>query len=52
VNEGSPGTLIAEEVHLDIPNGFTDGSFTLSSGEADAITDYSDLFIRIVADQA
>lgn len=51
VSEGTPGTLIASQSHTDISNGWTDGSFTLSSGEADSITDYSDLFLRIVADQ-
>jgi hypothetical protein len=50
-NEGSPGTLIAEAVITDIPNGFTNGSFTLTGGEADAITDYTDLFLRFVANQ-
>jgi len=51
VNEGTPGTLIHSEVHTNIPNGWTAGSFTLSGGEADAITDYTNLFLRFVANQ-
>ena len=51
VSEGTPGTLIAAETVTDIPNGFTDGDFTLSGAEADAISDYTDLAIRFVATQ-
>lgn len=50
-NEGSPGTLIASATHTDVAAGFTLGSFTLSSGEADSITDYTDLYIRVTANQ-
>lgn len=51
VNEGTPGTLIHEETHTDISgSGWTNGSFTLDSGEADSITDYDELFLRFVAD--
>ena len=51
VNEGSPGTLIKTVSDSDIPNGFATTTATLSAGEADAITDYSDLQVRIVATQ-
>lgn len=51
VNEGTPGTLIHSEAVTNIANGWTTGSFTLSAGEADSITDYTDLFLRIVANQ-
>ncbi len=51
VNEGSPGTLIATDSQVDLPTAFTTFSFALSGGEADAITDYSDLFLRFVSDQ-
>lgn len=51
VDEGTLGTLIASNSHTDIANGWTDGSITLSSGEADSITDYSDLQLRFVANQ-
>lgn len=50
-NEGAPGTLIAETDNTDVADGFTDFTYTLSAPEADSITDYSDLFLRIVADQ-
>lgn len=51
VSEGTQGTLIASNSHTNIGNGWTDGSFTLSAGEADSITDYSDLQLRFVANQ-
>ncbi len=51
VSEGSPGTLIASEVQLDLPTSFTTFALVLSGGEADSITDYSDLFLRFVANQ-
>ena len=52
VNEGSPGTLIATSGAIaDISESWTSGSFNLSSGEADSITDYSDLYLRFVANQ-
>jgi len=51
VSEASQGTLIASSVEADIGNGFVSDSFTLAGGEADAITDYTDLYIRIVANQ-
>ncbi len=52
VNEGSPGTLIATVATLtNIASGFTAGSYTLSGAEADAITNYSDLFLRFLANK-
>lgn len=51
VNEGSQGTLIHSEVHTNVGVYPIAGSFTLSGGEADSITDYADLFLRIVANQ-
>lgn len=51
VNEGTPGTLIATLTQTNVTSSFTDYSHTLSGAEADAITDYDDLFVRIVADQ-
>lgn len=50
-NEGAQGTLIASATHNDIASGFTAGSFTLSGAEADAITNYADLYIRFVANK-
>lgn len=50
-NEGSPGTLIAEKATVAVPDSWTDDSFTLSGGEADAITDYTALYLRFVANQ-
>jgi len=50
-NEGSQGTLIATAATLtDIGAGWTAGSYTLSGAEADAITAYSSLYTRLVAD--
>ena len=51
VSEGSQGTLIATDTEVNLPTSFTTFAFTLSSGEADSITDYSSLFLRFVADQ-
>lgn len=51
VNEGSPGTLIAQWVHVDVAVFPVAAAQTLSGGEADSITDYSDLYLRMVANQ-
>jgi hypothetical protein len=51
VNEGTPGTLIATTTVADITNTWTDGTINLTGGEADAITDYTDLYLRFVANQ-
>jgi hypothetical protein len=51
VDEGTQGTLIASTVVNDIDS-ITTGSISLSGAEADAITDYTDLALRFVADQA
>jgi hypothetical protein len=50
-NEGTPGTLIADNAHADISDTFTDGTISLSGAEVDSISDYSDLFLRFVFDQ-
>lgn len=50
-NEGSPGTLIAGQTHTNIADTITAGSLTLSGAEADSITDYTDLYLRFVANQ-
>ncbi len=42
-------TTVASQAHADISTSYTDGSFTLSSGEADSITDYSDLRLEFEA---
>lgn len=49
--EGAQGTLIASVSDTAIPDTFTTTSNTLSAGEADAITDYTDLQLRMVANQ-
>lgn len=49
--EGAQGTLIASVSDTDIPDAFTTTSNTLSAGEADSITDYTDLQLRLVANQ-
>lgn len=51
-SEASPGTLICTIPSTsDVSNSFTDYSHTLSGAEADSITDYTDLYVRIVANQ-
>ena len=50
-NEVSRGTLIASQTHTNIGESVAEGSFTLAGPEADAITNYADLSIRIVSDQ-
>lgn len=51
VNEGSPGTLIAAWSHTNITETITQAAQTLSGAEADAITNYADLFLRFVYNQ-
>lgn len=52
VSEVSQGTLIATIATLtNIASGWTAGTYTLSGAEADAITNYADLFLRFVANQ-
>lgn len=51
VNEGSPGTLIEEWVHTDVGQFPIAAAQTLGATEADSITDYDDLFLRVVANQ-
>lgn len=51
VNEGTPGTLIKEIEHVDVGESWTTNPYTLSAGEADAITDYTSLFIRFESNQ-
>lgn len=52
VNEGTPGTLIAGTTHTDISGAsWTSGSFTLSGAEADSISDYDSLYVRLVANK-
>lgn len=47
--QASAATPIASQVHNDIGDAWTAGSFTLSAAEADAITDYTDLKLRFSA---
>ena len=51
ISEGSQGTSITSQADADIPTTWTSTSYTLSGGEADAITDYTDLQFRMVANQ-
>ena len=51
VNEAGQGTLIKEIVHTNVDSGFTLNAYGLSSGEADSITDYTSLYVRIVSNQ-
>ncbi|KKN06733.1 hypothetical protein LCGC14_1074170 [marine sediment metagenome] len=45
-------TLIAETTHNGVATGFVAGSFTLSGAEADNITDYNDLRVRVLANKS
>jgi hypothetical protein len=51
VNEGSPGTLVASWGHTDISTSYVTAEQELSSAQADSITDYSDLFVRLEASE-
>ena len=51
VNEGTPGTLIKQWSHTNISETMTTQAQTLSGAEADSITDYTDLYLRFVANQ-
>ena len=51
VSEGTPGTLIVARTFTNISEVFTTDAYTLSGAEADAITNYNDLFIRYNANQ-
>jgi hypothetical protein len=42
-------TVIAQATHTGISNGWVTSSFNLSSGEADSITNYNDLYLEFVA---
>jgi len=49
VSEGTPGTLIATLTQTNVSQGsFTTYIYTLSGAEADAITNYASLFLRVV----
>lgn len=48
-NEGAQGTLIASQSRTGVSSTtWTTSSYTLSGGEADAITDYTALFFRFI----
>jgi len=52
VNEGTPGTLIATVATLtNISETFGTTTYNLSGAEADAITNYADLYLRFVANK-
>lgn len=50
-NEGSPGTLIVQRSFTNISNTPTTDAYTLSGGEADSITDYANLYLRVITNQ-
>ena len=49
--EATQGTLIHAETHANISDVITAGTFTLTAVEADAITNYNDLQVRLNANQ-
>ena len=49
--EGAQGTLINSFSDTNIPDAFATTTDTLTGGEADTITDYTDLQLRLVANQ-
>ena len=51
VSEVSQGTLIATQSHTNIAETATAAAYTLSGAEADAITDYTSLYVRFVSNQ-
>lgn len=52
VSEGTPGTLIASQSRTGVTSTtFTDSAYTLLAAEADAITDYTALFLRFVVNR-
>ena len=51
VSEGTPGTLIATVMNTTIDENWTTTTYNLSGAEADAITDYTDLYLRFVSNQ-
>lgn len=51
VSEGTQGTLICTRTFSAIPETFTTDAYSLTTGEADAITNYADLYVRYVANQ-
>lgn len=51
VSEVAQGVLIHSEVHANVGEVWTAGTFTLSGPEADGITDYTDLQLRFVSNQ-
>lgn len=52
VDEGTQGTLIATVATLtDIAVAWNAGTYTLSAGEANAISDYTNLYLRFVGNK-
>ena len=47
VSEGTQGTLIVSRAFTNISDVFAQDDYTLAGAEADAITDYTDLFLRV-----
>ncbi len=50
--EGDMGTIINTYADSDIPAAWATASDALTGGEADAITDYTDLQLRMIANQS
>lgn len=51
VSEATQGTLIVARTFTNISETFTTDAYTLSAAEADAITDYTSLYLRLSANQ-
>jgi hypothetical protein len=51
VSEASLGTLIKSRTFTNITETFTTDAYTLSGAEADAITDYTALYLRFISTQ-
>lgn len=52
VSEASPGTLIASQTRAAVSSTtWTTSAYTLSGAEADAITNYNDLFLRFTVNK-
>lgn len=51
VNEGAQGTLIKQVAETNVSETLATTATTLSAGEADSITDYTSLYLRILSNQ-
>lgn len=51
IDETSQGTLIVSRIFTNISDAWTTDAYTLSTAEVNAITDYTNLFLRVISNQ-